>query len=64
MQKEGHKGLTGLEKGKPCKNFEGKRQKILSGALPNRRERERGKFEKVTLNESNLTFKNNLIHEF
>ena len=68
MQKEGHKGLTGLEKGKPCKNFEGKRQKILSGALPNRRERERererGKFEKVTLNKSNLTFKNKLIHEF
>ena len=44
MQKEGHKGLTGLERGKPCKNFEGKRQKILSGALPNRGERE--KFEK------------------
>ena len=55
MQKEGHKGLTGLERGKPCKNFEGKRQKIPSGALPNRRER--GKFEKVTLKKSNLTFK-------
>ena len=47
MQKEGHKGLTGLEKGKPCKNFEGKRQKILSGALPNRRERERERERKV-----------------
>ena len=45
MQKKGHKGLTGLERGKPCKNFKGKQQKILSGALPNRRER--GKFEKV-----------------
>ena len=54
MQKEGHKGLTSLERQKPCKNSGGKRQKILSGALPNRRERERererGKFEKVNLN--------------
>ena len=62
MQKEGHKGLTGLERGKPCKNFEGKRQKILSGALPNRRERGKfekiwkSDFEKVTLKKSNLTF--------
>ena len=45
MQKEGHKGLTGLGRQKPCKNFGGKRQKILTGAQPNRRER--GKFEKV-----------------
>ena len=32
MQKEGYKGLTGLGRQKPCKNFGGKRQKILSGA--------------------------------
>ena len=32
MQKEGHKGLTGLGRQKPCKKFGGKRQKILSGA--------------------------------
>ena len=32
MQKEGHKGLTSLGRQKPCKNFGGKRQKILSGA--------------------------------
>ena len=58
MQKKGHKGLTGLERGKPCKNFKGKQQKILSGALPNRREREESmkRFEKVTLKKSNLTF--------
>ena len=29
MQKEGHKGLTGLWRGKPCKKSEGKRQKIM-----------------------------------
>ena len=57
MQKEGHKGLTGLEREKPCKNFEGKRQKILSGALPNRREESLKRFEKVTLKKSNLTLK-------
>ena len=45
MQKEGYKGLTGLEREKPCKKFGQKRQKNLSGALPSRRER--GKFEKV-----------------
>ena len=28
MQKEGYKGLTGLGRGKPCKKFGGKRQKI------------------------------------
>ena len=44
-QNEGYKGLTGLGREKPCKEFGWKRQKILSGALPSRRER--GKFEKV-----------------
>ena len=62
MQKEGYKGLTGLGRQKPCKKFGRKRQKILSGALPSRRER--GKFEKVSLKQSNLSFKKNLIHEF
>ena len=33
MQKEGHNGLTSLDRGKPCKNFGGKRQKIDGGAL-------------------------------
>ena len=33
MQKEGQKGLTGLGRQKPCKNFGRKRQKILGGAL-------------------------------
>ena len=62
MQKEGYKGLTGLGRQKPCKKFGRKQQKILSGALPSRRER--GKFEKVSLKQSNLSFKKNLIHEF
>ena len=44
MQKEGWNGLIGFGRGKPCERFEGKRQKILSGALPS--QRERGKFEK------------------
>ena len=33
MQKEGQKGLTGLGRQKPCKNFGRKQQKILGGAL-------------------------------
>ena len=33
MQKEGQKGLTGLGRQKPCKNFGRKRQKNLGGAL-------------------------------
>ena len=39
---------------KTFKNFGRKRQKIFSGALPNRRER--GKLEKVTWKKSNLSF--------
>ena len=58
MQKEGYKGLTGLERQKPCKKFGRKRQKILSGALPSRRER--GKFEKVSLKQSNMSLKKKL----
>ena len=32
IEKEGQKGLTGLQGQKPCKNLEGKRQKLDSGA--------------------------------
>ena len=35
MQKEEHKGLTGLERGKPRKNSGGKRQKFCGLALSN-----------------------------
>ena len=45
MEKEGQKRLTGLQGQKPCKNLEGKRQKIDGGALSQRGERE--KLEKV-----------------
>ena len=38
-KKEEWNGLTGLEGGKPCKKFGGKRQKICSVALPSRREK-------------------------
>ena len=45
MQKEGHKGLTGLERGKPCKNFEGKwpkkKKTIVEPSQVEERERER-----------------------
>ena len=44
MKKKRYNGHTSLWREKPCKNLEGKRQKILSGALPS--QRERGKFEK------------------
>ena len=51
MQKEGYNGLTGLERGKPCKKTEEKRQKIENEPCPNRREREREKFEKLLKSE-------------
>ena len=41
MQKEGQKRLTGLQGQKPCKNLEGKRQKIDGGAYSQRGEREK-----------------------
>ena len=41
MQKEGKNGLTGLERGKPCKKIGGKRQNIDAKPCPSRRERER-----------------------
>ena len=55
MQREGHNGQTGLERGKPSKNFGGKRQKIYWWAL-SKSEREKSlknflksKFEQVKL---------------
>ena len=62
MQKEGWKGLTGLEKGKTCKNLGGKRQKFDEWACPSRREKE--KFEKDELNTSNLDFLKTLFTIF
>ena len=35
MQKEGHNGLTSLERGKLCKKSGGKRQKICGQTLSN-----------------------------
>ena len=49
MQKEGKNGLTGLERGKPCKKIGGKRQKIEKKPLPSRREKE--KVEKILKSE-------------
>ena len=40
MQKEGYKGLTGLEREKPCKKNGGKRQNIGLETWPSRIERE------------------------
>ena len=41
MEKEGQKRLNGLQGQKPCKNLEGKRQKIDGGAYSQRGEREK-----------------------
>ena len=41
MQKEGQKGLTGLEGQKPCKNLGRKWQKIIGGALAKSEREER-----------------------
>ena len=41
IEKEGQKGLTGLQGQKPCKNLEGKRQKQDGGAQSQREEREK-----------------------
>ena len=41
LEKEGQKGLTGLQGQKPCKNLEGKRQKLDSGAQSQHGEREK-----------------------
>ena len=41
LEKEGQKGLTGLQGQKPCKNLERKRQKLDGGAQSQRGEREK-----------------------
>ena len=41
MEKEGQKRLNGLQGQKPCKNLEGKRQKIDGGAYSQHGEREK-----------------------
>ena len=52
MQNEGYKGLTGLEREKPCKKNGGKQQKIGLEPWLSRIEREKmlKTFEKVSLN--------------
>ena len=53
LEKEGQKGLTGLQGQKPCKNLEGKRQKFGSWSLePTRRERKEKNYLKRTLKKS------------
>ena len=57
MQKEGQKGLTGLERQKPCKTLGRKQQKIFGGALAKSEREERLKiFEKVPFEKDILTF--------
>ena len=41
LEKEGQKGLIGLQGQKPCKNLEGKQQKLDDGAQSQRGEREK-----------------------
>ena len=41
LEKEGQKGLIGLQGKKPYKNLEGKRQKLDGGAQSQREEREK-----------------------
>ena len=41
LEKEGQKGLIGFKGQKPCKNLEGKRQKLIGVAKSQRGERER-----------------------
>ena len=65
MQKEGHNGLTGLERGKPCKSSGGKRQKICWWALSNsEREKSLKNFLKSKFEQVKLWFLKNLIHDF
>ena len=41
LEKEGQKGLTGLQGQKPCKNLKGKRQKLDGGAQSQHEKREK-----------------------
>ena len=57
LEKEGQKGLTGLQGQKPCKNLEGKQQKFEWWSLkPTRREKEEKNYLKRTLKSPNLSF--------
>ena len=65
LEKEGQKGLTGLQGQKPCKNLEGKRQKFGWWSLePTRRERKEKNYLKRTLKNSKSNLFKKLIHEF
>ena len=59
MKKKGQNSLTSLVEGKPCKNYRGKRQKNLLGALDrlNRERKSLKSFEKVYEHERNSSFK-------
>ena len=65
LEKEGQKGLTGLQGQKPCKNLEGKRQKFEWWSLePTRREKEEKNYLKRALKKSKSVFLKKLIHTF
>ena len=57
MQKEGEKRLTNLQGQKTLQKFRRKMTKKTLVEPSQVRERERGKLEKVSLKQSNLTFK-------
>ena len=65
LEKEGQKGLTGLQGQKPCKNLEGKRQKFEWWSLePTLREKEEKNYLERTLKKSKSVFLKKLIHAF
>ena len=65
LEKEGQKGLIGLQGQKPCKNLEGKRQKNGWWSLePTRRERKTKNYLKSNFEKFQFCLLKNLIHEF
>ena len=65
LEKEGQKGLTGLQGQKPCKNLEGKQQKNGWWSLePTRRERKTKNYLKSNFEKFQFCLLKNLIHEF
>ena len=65
LEKEGQKGLTGLQGQKPCENLKGKRQKFeWWGLEPTRREKEEKNYLKRALKKSKSVFLKKLIHMF
>ena len=65
LEKEGQKGLTGLQGQKPCKNLEGKRQKNGWWSLePMQRERKEKNYLKSNFEKVQICLLKNLIHEF